>query len=73
MARRESLSPRRGGRLADMGSALAGSVVFGLVLAFTGPFLTILGIVASFIYGPVVMFRMVASKLDKEHVPRDWG
>ena len=73
MARRENLIPRHRSRLADMGSALAGSVVFGLVLAFTGPFLTILGIIASFIYGPVVLFRMVAAKLDKEHVPKDWG
>ena len=60
--------------LGDLGSIIAGSVVVGIVLAFVGPFLIIISVVASLIYGPVTMFLILAAKVkeDKESL-KDWG
>ena len=60
--------------LGDLGSIIAGSVVVGIVLAFVGPFLIIISVVASLIYGPVIMFLILAAKVkeDKESL-KDWG
>jgi hypothetical protein len=46
----------------DMGSLFAGSVVIGLAFAFAGPFIGVLSIIASFIYGAGVMLNMLSPK-----------
>ena len=58
----------------DLASIIAGSVVGGIVLAFVGPFLIIISVVASLIYGPVIVFRMLAAKSkDENESLNDWG
>jgi len=49
-------------KLKDMGSLLAGSVVIGLAFAFAGPFIAVLSIIASFIYGAAIMLHMLTPK-----------
>ena len=45
-----------------MGSLLAGSIVVGVVLLFSGPFVTVLAIVASIVYGTGFMLNLLAPK-----------
>lgn len=58
--------------LADLGSMLGGAVVLGVVVAYTGPFLAIISIVASLIFGPVVLLRLLTPKSQRENFKR-WG
>ena len=73
MRRRNVLfSKVEGGILGDMGSVLSGSVVVGLAFAFAGPFLTVLIVVASIVYGTSLMFYFLTPKALRTKL-KDWG
>lgn len=60
------------GLLAGLGSLFGGSVVVGLVFAYTGPFLTIIGGIASIIYGTIFALRLMTPKALKKGL-KSWG
>ena len=56
----------------DMTALLAGSIVLGLWVGFAGLFLNVLAVVASFVYGPVITFRMFLPLEEGEEL-KPWG
>lgn len=65
-------SGRAGGKLDGITSVISGSVVVGVVLAYAGPFLQVLAVVASIIYGSAFMLRLFTPR-GGEKKPKDWG
>jgi hypothetical protein len=63
MYNRDRLFTKNQGPIWNTTSAIAGATVLGLAFAFAGPFLTILFVIASIIYGAVITFRIMASKM----------
>ena len=53
-------------------SLIAGSLVVGLAFAYAGPFIAILSIIASFIYGTAIMLRLITPKRERAKL-KNWG
>ncbi len=62
----------RGGILGNLGSLLSGTVVVGLAFAFAGPFITVLAVIASIIYGAIITFRLLTPKRHRPDL-KEWG
>ena len=65
-------SSRKGGKAGDLGSLISGVTVVGLAFAYAGPFIMILSIVASIIYGTALTLRLLTPK-DQPSNLEDWG
>ncbi len=60
------------GQKGDKGSLLAGSIVVGAALVFAGPFITVLAIVASIVYGISLTFHFIGLRMGKNDL-QEWG
>ena len=49
-----------------LGSLTAGAVVVGIVFAFAGPFITLLAVVASIVYGTTFMLSLLTPKEERK-------
>ena len=71
MPEKNGISSEDSGGIWNFTSLAAGSIVIGVILAFAGPFLTVLGVAASIIYGTTFMFRLLTPKGERENL-KDW-
>ena len=60
------------GLIKGTGSLIAGSLVMGLAFAYAGPFLNVLAIVGSIIYGTAISLRVMAPKKFRENM-KSWN
>jgi hypothetical protein len=50
----------------SLGSLTAGAIVVGIVFAFAGPFITVLAVVASIVYGTTFMLGFLTPKKERK-------
>ena len=55
-----------------LGSLISGLVVGGVIMAYLGPFLAIIGIIVSIIASVTFMLRMIIPKKERAKV-KPWG
>ena len=60
------------GLIKGMGSLFAGATVIGISFAYAGPFLNVIAVIGSIIYGTVISLRMMAPKKHRENM-KSWN
>ena len=72
MRRRDRMFSGKSNPIWDMGSLINGSVVVGLAFAFGGPFITLLIVLASIVYGSIFMLNLLTPKSQRKDLLK-WG
>ena len=60
------------GLLKGLGSLLAGAVVMGVAVAYAGPFLNVIAVIGSIMYGTVISLRVMAPKQYRDKM-KSWN
>jgi predicted lipid-binding transport protein (Tim44 family) len=60
------------GLLKAMGSLFAGATVIGVAVAYAGPFLNVIAVIGSIIYGTIISLRVMAPKKFRENM-KSWN
>jgi hypothetical protein len=55
-----------------MGSLFAGITVMGIAVAYAGPFLNVIAVIGSIIYGTIISLRVMAPKKFRENM-KSWN
>jgi predicted lipid-binding transport protein (Tim44 family) len=60
------------GLVKGMGSLFAGITVMGIAVAYAGPFLNVIAVIGSIIYGTIISLRVMAPKKFRENM-KSWN
>ncbi len=60
------------GLVKGMGSLFAGATVIGITFAYAGPFLNVIAVIGSIIYGAVISIRVMAPKKHRANM-KSWN
>ncbi|MCE2405533.1 MAG: hypothetical protein J4F43_10310 [Dehalococcoidia bacterium] len=60
------------GLVKAMGSLSAGAIVMGVAVAYAGPFLNVIAVIGSIMYGTVISLRLFAPKKFRENM-KSWN